>query len=51
MRVFRAPHLELSASRPIPVYADGEHLTDLPAALRVLPARPQRDRAPAQAEG
>ena len=35
--VFRAPHLELSASRPIPVYADGEHLTDLPAALRVLP--------------
>jgi YegS/Rv2252/BmrU family lipid kinase len=37
VRVFRAPHLELSASRPIPVYADGEHLTDLPAALRVLP--------------
>ena len=22
---------------PIPVYADGEHLTDLPASLRVLP--------------
>jgi len=37
VRVFRASHLELSASRPIPVYADGEHLTDLPAALRVLP--------------
>jgi YegS/Rv2252/BmrU family lipid kinase len=37
VRVFRAPHLELSASRPFPVYADGEHLTDLPAALRVLP--------------
>ena len=37
MRVFRAPHLELSASRPFPVYADGEHLTDLPASLRVLP--------------
>jgi YegS/Rv2252/BmrU family lipid kinase len=37
VRVFRAPHLELSASRPIPVYADGEHLTDLPAKLRVLP--------------
>ncbi len=37
VRVFRAPHLELSASRAIPVYADGEHLTDLPAALRVLP--------------
>ena len=26
-----------SASRPFPVYADGEHLTDLPADLRVLP--------------
>lgn len=36
VRVFRAPHLELSASRPFPVYADGEHITDLPAALRVL---------------
>jgi YegS/Rv2252/BmrU family lipid kinase len=37
VRVFRAPHLELSASRPFPVYADGEHLTELPATLRVLP--------------
>jgi YegS/Rv2252/BmrU family lipid kinase len=37
VRVFRAPRLELSASRPFPVYADGEHITDLPAALRVLP--------------
>ncbi|HKB50727.1 MAG TPA: diacylglycerol kinase family protein [Solirubrobacterales bacterium] len=37
VRVFRAARLELSASRPFPVYADGEHLTDLPAALRVLP--------------
>jgi diacylglycerol kinase family enzyme len=27
----------LSASRPLAVYADGEHLTDLPASLRVLP--------------
>jgi YegS/Rv2252/BmrU family lipid kinase len=35
--VFRAQHLELSASRPFPVYADGEHLTELPASLRVLP--------------
>lgn len=35
--VFRAPRLELSASRPFPVYADGEHLTDLPASLRLLP--------------
>jgi len=37
VRVFRAPRLELSASRPFPVYADGEHLTDAPASLRVLP--------------
>jgi YegS/Rv2252/BmrU family lipid kinase len=37
VRVFRAPHLELSASRPFPVYADGDHLTDLPVSLRVLP--------------
>lgn len=37
VRVFRTSRLELSASRPFPVYADGEHLTDLPAALRVLP--------------
>jgi YegS/Rv2252/BmrU family lipid kinase len=37
VRVFRAPQLELSASRPFPVYADGEHLTDLPASLRILP--------------
>jgi YegS/Rv2252/BmrU family lipid kinase len=36
VRVFRASRLELSASRPFPVYADGEHLTDLPATLRVL---------------
>jgi YegS/Rv2252/BmrU family lipid kinase len=37
VRVFRAPHLELTASRPFPVYADGEHITDLPASLRILP--------------
>jgi YegS/Rv2252/BmrU family lipid kinase len=37
VRVFRASRLELSASRPFPVYADGEHLTELPARLRVLP--------------
>jgi YegS/Rv2252/BmrU family lipid kinase len=35
--VFRAPQLELSASRPFALYADGEHLTDLPASLRILP--------------
>jgi YegS/Rv2252/BmrU family lipid kinase len=37
VRVLRARRLELSASRPFPVYADGEHLTDLPASLKVLP--------------
>ena len=37
VRVFRAPRLELSANRPFPVYADGEHLTELPVALRLLP--------------
>jgi YegS/Rv2252/BmrU family lipid kinase len=37
VRVFRAPRVELCASRPFPVYADGEHLTELPTALRVLP--------------
>ncbi len=37
VRVFRASQLELTASRPFPVFADGEHLTDLPASLRVLP--------------
>jgi YegS/Rv2252/BmrU family lipid kinase len=37
VRVFRAPSLELGASRPFAVYADGEHLTDLPASLRLLP--------------
>jgi YegS/Rv2252/BmrU family lipid kinase len=35
--VFRAPRLDLDASRPFPVYADGDHLTDLPVSLRVLP--------------
>ena len=37
VRVFRAPRLEVSASRPFAVYADGEHITDLPASLRILP--------------
>jgi YegS/Rv2252/BmrU family lipid kinase len=37
VRIVRARSLELSASRPFAVYADGEHLTDLPASLRMLP--------------
>ena len=35
--VERAAEVEVSADRPFAVYADGEHLTDLPARLRVLP--------------
>lgn len=37
VRVVRASRLSLSAGRPFAVYADGEHLTDLPADLRVIP--------------
>jgi YegS/Rv2252/BmrU family lipid kinase len=37
VRVFRASQLELSSSKPFPVYADGEHLTETPVSLRVLP--------------
>jgi YegS/Rv2252/BmrU family lipid kinase len=37
VRVIRTSHLEVSASRPFEVYADGEHITDLPVRLRVLP--------------
>src|SRR3954449_9038127 len=35
--VFRTPRLQIDASRPFPVYADGDHLSDLPVTLRVLP--------------
>jgi YegS/Rv2252/BmrU family lipid kinase len=38
VQVVRAARLSLSASRPFAVYADGEHLTDLPADLRVIPS-------------
>ncbi len=34
--VERAAEIEVGADRPFAVYADGEHLTDLPARLRVL---------------
>jgi YegS/Rv2252/BmrU family lipid kinase len=37
VRIVRARSLELSASRPFALYADGEHITDLPASLRVIP--------------
>lgn len=35
--VLRAARLEVRADRPFAVYADGDHLADLPARLRVLP--------------
>lgn len=38
VRIRRAAEVEVRADRAFPVYADGEHLTDLPAKLRVLPA-------------
>src|SRR5699024_7156061 len=34
---FRTRSIEVSASRPFPVYADGEHITDLPVTIRVKP--------------
>jgi diacylglycerol kinase family enzyme len=37
VKVLRAHGLHLSASRPFAVYADGEHITDLPATFRMLP--------------
>ena len=39
VRVSGPQHLELTASRPFPVYADGEHLTDLPASCGSCPGR------------
>ena len=35
--VLRAGTVEIRADRDFAVYADGEHLTDLPATVRVLP--------------
>jgi len=35
--VLRASEVEINADRPFAVYADGDHLADLPATIRVLP--------------
>jgi YegS/Rv2252/BmrU family lipid kinase len=35
--VLRASEVRISADRPFAVYADGDHLADLPATIRVLP--------------
>jgi YegS/Rv2252/BmrU family lipid kinase len=37
VKVFRTSRIEISASRPFSMYADGDLLTDLPASLRVIP--------------
>ena len=37
VQVLRASRVDFSASAPFAVYADGEHITDLPATVRVLP--------------
>jgi YegS/Rv2252/BmrU family lipid kinase len=37
VHAFRASRVEITASRSFPVYADGEHLTELPVSVRVLP--------------
>ena len=49
VQVFRARSVTLSASRPFGVYADGEHITDLPATVRVLPGALQIVAPPAPA--
>ena len=36
--ILRAAEVEIKADRPFAVYADGDHLADLPATVRVLPA-------------
>jgi YegS/Rv2252/BmrU family lipid kinase len=38
VRVERAAELTIDADRPFAVYADGDHVADLPATLRLLPS-------------
>ena len=42
--VRRAAEVEISADRPFAVYADGDHLADLPATIRRAAAGAERDR-------
>jgi YegS/Rv2252/BmrU family lipid kinase len=37
VRLWRVPEVRIEADRPFAVYADGDHLTDLPATVRILP--------------
>ncbi|HSI79995.1 MAG TPA: diacylglycerol kinase family lipid kinase, partial [Solirubrobacterales bacterium] len=50
VEVRRGAEVRVEADRPFAVYADGEHLTDLPASVRVLP-RALRIVAPAGGAG
>jgi diacylglycerol kinase family enzyme len=36
--VLRGAEVEIEADRPFAVYADGDHLADLPARVHVLPS-------------
>ena len=47
--VMRGAEVEISADAHFAVYADGEHLADLPATHPPAAARPAGDRAPAPA--
>ena len=54
--VRRASEVRIEADRPFAVYADGDHLADLPATVRVLPralrgARARRVSAPLPNQG
>ena len=44
-RSARAAEVRIEADRPFAVYADGDHLADLPATVRLLPRALRRDRA------
>ena len=37
VRLWRAQEVTIEADRPFAVYADGDHLADLPATVRLLP--------------
>jgi YegS/Rv2252/BmrU family lipid kinase len=49
--VLRGSEVEITADRPFAVYADGDHLADLPARIRVLPRALDVIAPPANAAG
>ena len=42
--VRRAAEVRIEADRPFAVYADGDHIADLPATVSLLPRALRRDR-------